>query len=137
MSRVDDTWINSVVEKQAKLNELSDHQLDAVKEAVKDGITEGLNIGHYNGGIEAVNKLSASHDKLMGGLLTMRTFLAGISCIMIFALFVQTTHINNAFFGILIASIINTGGFLIIDKVVDYLKKKLKTNETGTSTKTG
>lgn len=143
MSRVDDTWINSVVEKHAKLNELNEAQLDAVRDAVKDGITEGLDIGHYNGGMEAINRLSASHDRLIERLLAVRTFFGSLSSLFIFGLILQAFKVVNGtsiFFALFLTAIVNTIIFVGMDKVADYVRKRLNENaknETGTSTETG
>jgi hypothetical protein len=133
--RVDDVWVNSVVEKQAKLNELSEHQFEAVKNAVRDGIGEGLDIGHYNGGMEAVNRLTASQEKFLNVQLNIRTFFSGLSGIFVLVSVIGVLHITNFMAAAIISTSINTLGYYVIIKATDWLRNRLaKKNDAGTST---
>jgi len=136
---MDDATTDILIAKHAKLNELKDQQMDAVRELVKDSLGTGIKIGEVNGALQTVEIYNAITKKLM----LFRTFTASATAIVLTYPFVIL--LKDMSLVILATAAANTLAFYLVDllavgirKLNSWIKKKIN-ERTGSSTddKTG
>lgn len=129
---VQDHVITSLIEKRAKLNELSEPQMEAVREAIAESIELGSKIGIA----DAVIQTAASFNKITQKLILARTLIASMTALLVgLAL---SYRISTPGFLIICTGIANTSMFYVIDlfaMALRWLVTRSKSNDsTGSST---
>ena len=138
--KIDDATTDVLIAKHAKLNELKDQQMDAVRELVKDSVDAGMQIGEVNGAVQTVEIYNAITQKLI----LARTFTASATAIVLTYPFVLL--LKDMWLVIIATAAANTLAFYLVDllamgirKLKSWIKKKKINELKGSSTddKTG
>ena len=128
--------IKSIIEKYAKLNELTEAQLESVEAAVQEAVVEGIGIGYYNGGVDANKHLEQSYEDFHSLQMAIRTFFSGMSAVFIAVIIATYIHFENPVFLIALAAFTNTTLYYTVDGIAStvrkWLKNKRSKNESGT-----
>lgn len=131
MALVQDHVITSLIEKRAKLNELNEPQIEAVKEA----IVEAIDLGSKIGVADAVIKTSESFNSIIQKLVLARTFLASMSALVVGVALSYRVH--NPGWLIVLTGLANTAAYYVIDLFAmafrRLLRPKGKTNDSAGS----
>ena len=119
--------IKSIISAHPKLNELSEHQLLAVEEAIEDGAIEGHSVGYSSGGEYAKSQLTKTFEDAINMTLAIRSFFCSASTIFIACGIINQFQIKNIYLAVLLASFTNVVLLYTADnfkKIVEKLIKK-------------